>query len=307
VRYTALYSGVTDDPAFSGMSMVGQLTWFFLLSCKHGNMLGLFQLPTMYAACDWHWTIEQVEAGLGEVEQSGLIRRQGDMIWIVNYLKYNTLKGGKRDAGGAAIARSLPDCRFKAALAVIADEMGFDETASALRYHGITFKTNGNNEQSNDEGLPNDCQTIANPLPIEHIPNSGPCTGPCTGPGTTPCTTAVAVCASETKPATYSQDFDAFWQAYPRKTAKGAAFKAFDARRKAGTLPALSVLIQSVQEHMRYDRAWRRDGGQYIPHPATFLNQERWLDDFTVQHEPSALEIALARRKGELENAHAGL
>ena len=71
MRYTALYSGVTDDPAFSGMSMVGQLTWFFLLSCKHGNMLGLFQLPTMYAACDLHWTIEQVEAGLAEVEQSG--------------------------------------------------------------------------------------------------------------------------------------------------------------------------------------------------------------------------------------------
>ena len=306
MRYTALYSGVTDDPAFIGMSTAGQLTWFFLLSCKHGNMLGLFQLPTMYAACDWRWTVEQVEAGLSEVEQSGLIQREGDMIWIVNFLKYNPLRGGNRDSGGAAVARTIPDCQFKEALAAIADDMGFSETADALRFHSITYKSSIS--RTPIEQCPNTVQT-----PIEQCPHSGTGEGPCTGTGTGTCTTAVAVRATETKPANqsslsaYPQEFEAFWVAYPRKTAKREAFKAWEVRRKAGTLPALSVLIQSVQEHIRHDRAWRRDGGQYIPHPATFLNQERWLDDFTVQQEPSALEIALARRKGELENAHAGL
>jgi hypothetical protein len=29
----------------------------------------------------------------------------------------------------------------------------------------------------------------------------------------------------------------------------------------------------------RASRQWREDGGRYIPHPATWLNQGRWEDE----------------------------
>ena len=67
--------------------------------------------------------------------------------------------------------------------------------------------------------------------------------------------------------------FDAFWEAYPKKTGKEAARKSF-ARAKAdiGTmLSALEVQKQSEQ--------WTKDNGQFIPNPTTWLNQGRWEDE----------------------------
>ena len=37
---------------------------------------------------------------------------------------------------------------------------------------------------------------------------------------------------------------------------------------------------------------WQRDGGKYIPHPSTWLNQRRWEDETeTVQQEMPAQQI----------------
>ena len=40
-------------------------------------------------------------------------------------------------------------------------------------------------------------------------------------------------------------------------------------------------MIQAV-EKQKQSTQWQRDGGQYIPHPATWLNQERWEDEVTT-------------------------
>ncbi len=69
--------------------------------------------------------------------------------------------------------------------------------------------------------------------------------------------------------------FDQFWQAYPRKVGKDAAKKSFDKRSPdadllAKMLRAIDVQSKSVD--------WLKDGGQFIPHPATWLNQGRWMD-----------------------------
>ncbi len=69
--------------------------------------------------------------------------------------------------------------------------------------------------------------------------------------------------------------FESFWQAYPRKTAKQAALKAWnklkpDADLQQAILSALEQQKRSVQ--------WQKDGGQFIPYPATWLNGSRWED-----------------------------
>lgn len=70
--------------------------------------------------------------------------------------------------------------------------------------------------------------------------------------------------------------FDDFWQAYPRKVGKGAALKAWKRIRPNADLTARMLAVirrESTSEQ------WVRDGGQYIPHPATWLNQGRWDDE----------------------------
>ena len=36
--------------------------------------------------------------------------------------------------------------------------------------------------------------------------------------------------------------------------------------------------MESLEKHKRSDQ-WTKDGGQFVPHPATWLNQKRWQGD----------------------------
>ena len=68
--------------------------------------------------------------------------------------------------------------------------------------------------------------------------------------------------------------FDVFWIAYPKKVGKGEAIKAFKKLK-----PADYPLLVPAVEKQKQSKQWQRDGGQYIPNPATWLNQQRWLDE----------------------------
>lgn len=67
--------------------------------------------------------------------------------------------------------------------------------------------------------------------------------------------------------------FETFWQAYPRKVGKGAARQAWAKRH-----PPITVVLVALARQ-RESEQWQRDGGQFIPHPSTWLNQERWQDE----------------------------
>lgn len=71
------------------------------------------------------------------------------------------------------------------------------------------------------------------------------------------------------------ESFATFWSAYPKKKAKPVALKAWlkllpDQATVARILAA--VTIQSASPD------WRKDDGQFIPYPATWINQRRWED-----------------------------
>ncbi len=70
--------------------------------------------------------------------------------------------------------------------------------------------------------------------------------------------------------------FDEFWSAYPRKVARGAALKAW---AKAKPDEPLRQVILAAIGRARDGPDWRKDGGAFIPHPATWLNAQRWLDE----------------------------
>ena len=70
--------------------------------------------------------------------------------------------------------------------------------------------------------------------------------------------------------------FSEFWSAYPRKVAKDAARKAFNRRKVDEDLLAQMLSAIAVQAAAEQ---WRKDGGKFIPHPATWLNEGRWQDE----------------------------
>lgn len=81
--------------------------------------------------------------------------------------------------------------------------------------------------------------------------------------------------------------FDEFWSLYPKKVGKGAAERAWAKIRPDEQLRAT---IQAAIQRAMTSADWVKDSGQYIPHPATWLNQKRWEDEpMAIQKRPTSL------------------
>ncbi len=72
--------------------------------------------------------------------------------------------------------------------------------------------------------------------------------------------------------------FSAFYSAYPKKRSKAAAIKAFEKKYKKNLLPEIEELVEIVKKWSN-TTDWKKEGGKFIPHPSTWLNGERWLDE----------------------------
>lgn len=70
--------------------------------------------------------------------------------------------------------------------------------------------------------------------------------------------------------------FDCFWQHYPKKVGKGAAEKAFSKVSPSDAL--LQAMLLAISQ-WRTSKQWTKNNGQFIPNPATWLNQRRWEDE----------------------------
>lgn len=94
--------------------------------------------------------------------------------------------------------------------------------------------------------------------------------------------------------------FDAFWHHYPRKAGKGAARSAWPkAVRAAGSA---YIIVQAAQ---RYAADPNLPPPEYVPHPATWLNGERWADG-PLPPRTNGRQPAPARRPIMANTAEAG-
>jgi hypothetical protein len=81
------------------------------------------------------------------------------------------------------------------------------------------------------------------------------------------------------KPPKGEIEFEEFWNAFPNKVGKRAALKAFLFARKRGA--SAGQIVAGVGNYLRTkppDKPWCN--------PATFLNQDRWLDEIAPVQEP---------------------
>lgn len=97
-------------------------------------------------------------------------------------------------------------------------------------------------------------------------------------------------------------DFARFWAAYPRKKSKGDAEKAWKKIRPGKEL--LGLILAAVDAQKR-SLDWTKDGGRYIPYPASWLNSKGWEDEVgggPRGREESAIDRA-RRQQAEREAA----
>lgn len=101
--------------------------------------------------------------------------------------------------------------------------------------------------------------------PLETVPT----------PSADPRGTSVSVSVSDTVPVSdkeYTDNFEKFWEAYPKKVGKKEAGRAFKKVKEP-----LNVLLDAIEEQ-KLSEQWSKENGRFIPNPATWLNQGRWED-----------------------------
>lgn len=79
--------------------------------------------------------------------------------------------------------------------------------------------------------------------------------------------------------APYQERAGIFWNAYPKKKGKGNVEKWF-----VKTQPSQVLLEQMLSKIMILagSHEWTKERGQFIPHPATWLNAKGWEDELTA-------------------------
>jgi hypothetical protein len=73
----------------------------------------------------------------------------------------------------------------------------------------------------------------------------------------------------------YSELFERFWAVYPKRKKKNDAFKAWKSQKCASIL---ETILEAVEKQKR-THDWVKDGGQFIPYPATWIRARSWEDE----------------------------
>ncbi len=108
------------------------------------------------------------------------------------------------------------------------------------------------------------------------------------------------ICSTSTEVSETVRSFERFWDIYPRKVSKKKAAQVW------GRLSLNETEVQKVIASVAFmssSEQWRKDAGAFIPHPATYLNQERWNDEREVKVAPLEVKKTLVQLKREAAQA----
>ena len=99
------------DSKIRALSEDGRNLMLYLLTCPHKNRLGCFALDPFYAAADLQWDVERARTALVELTDAGRVEWDAEhrVIFLIRFLKYNTLENQKVVKGALNDLRALPD------------------------------------------------------------------------------------------------------------------------------------------------------------------------------------------------------
>lgn len=94
--------------------------------------------------------------------------------------------------------------------------------------------------------------------------------------------TKTTIKTTNQKQGVYSEDFEKFWETYPRckrKSDKSGTYKTFTKHEGSFAIETLLLIL----EKQKSDVSWTKQNGEFIPSPSVWLNQKQWENDFWFQ------------------------
>lgn len=236
--------------------MEAQIVAMYLMTCPHANMLGLYYLPKLYIAHETGLGEKGASKGLARAIEAGFCAydEASEMVWVFEMARYqiaDQLKpDDKRCVGIQNEYNALPANphlepffeKYAASFNLTKKRQESTQTASPIEAPSKPHRSQEQEQEQEQE---------------EH-----------------PCASADA--RDRPGRATTSDGFEQFWAAYPKRVSKGAARKAWAKLKPSEQL--LQAILAGIGR-AKTSAQWLRDDGRFVPHPATWLNAEGWLDD----------------------------
>lgn len=294
-----VFGSMWNDPDFlESLGPDSKYLYNFLIGQPDLAHSGVITMRTTPWARRMGISIERVEAALDELhERRYVVVDRDEMLLLIRSLMRRDKVYAQPNVFKSA-AEQIYTVPSKPILAAIAVELGRianeDMTAESGRlcsvlgrwlqtatssgdtpisgHHGTSWdvvgedtnSAHGSDVSAGDEGYENPPE---NPVSRAYspTPNTSPTPIPLPGAPEPPALI----------PAQGSPSFDEFWAVYPRHEAKPRARKAWDSALKRGANPR--EVLEGAHRHAKGHAAAGTEEG-FIPHPATWLNNDRWND-----------------------------
>ncbi len=248
------------------------LVAMYLVTSPHSNAMGLFYLPTLYIAHETGLSVEGATKALARACEEGFCAYDADaeVVWVFEMARFqigqslspkdNRVKWVNDEYG------KLPKCRFLkdffdkyASSFHLKEARGGCPKQSPLEAPSESLRSQDQEqEQEQEKDPPIPPMGVEGGESLPHLSDSDSDPEQFFDPEDIP-----------------SLEFEQFFDAYPKQVDKA---KAWNAWRKLGRVkPGLASLQAAIVEQSQSDQ-WTRDHGRYIPSPAKWLAERKWLD-----------------------------
>lgn len=213
-----------------------------LRQCSQAGPAGIFRYYLEVVSAQTGLTSKMSARAMRELEAAGWIEVEGVVVWIKNALRDDPHIRLADDKHRTAVERAIAALPRQAIVLRFCD------------YYQLARPFEGS-PQDPSQGLP---KTPARP------PSPSP-------------TLASTPARVEGGPGGTGDDaFERFWATYPKHRGKEAAKSTWDKIKPDEVLSAR--IIEAVEAQKSWSD-WTKDGGQFIPYAATWLNRRQWEDE----------------------------
>lgn len=241
----------TDSFISDNFSAEDKYFYLYALTNLHTSLCGCYEVSEKQIAKEMGYSVESVEAILDRFEKNfNLIRydKKSKELLLLNWSKYNWTSSPKFRP---PLERSIEEVKNTDFRNFLVDLLNGEDT-SDFRYRIDTVS-----EKDSDTIYPTDTTVNVTGTVTVNSPKS-----------------TNEVKKRVRKKYEDTPEFEAFWNAYPKvkQKSKQEAREAF-----AKVDVPLQTLLDALEIQKR-SHDWQKDGGQYIPYPAKWLNKRRWED-----------------------------
>lgn len=256
-RYTRIKSIFWNDEKVKLWSDDAKLLALYLLTSPHNNILGCHVLPKLYISADLSWDTKRLDEAFNQLLNDGFIKYDDTnrLLLIVNYLKHNPIENGNQAKAALKQLAELPKSPLLQDLKQLLKQLNkpFVEPLLKRIPEPVTV-TVAVTEPVNNTCTPNGCDSDSNAPAENPLFDGGAQLDDEAGKGM--------------KQSEYTADFEKFWEVYPRRKEKQAAYRCWKARLREGIQPR--VMIEAARLYAE-DCCRKGTQEEYIKQAKTFL------------------------------------